>query len=263
VLEKKLAMSLKTALILLPSRRRRHLRPVVCSLLIVLPIILPSSIVLNNLKLLPVVSGFDISAHASLASISAVVDRRTSRTTGTFTMKKPCRSLLRADITRDHDSTGVVTSWTTAAAKSSCSDDTTAGSASTKKKNRKLYSFGEARKVARGHGFSSREEFVEYECPGAYQLPKDPDVVWSEEWIDWDDWLGIPWEFRKGREIARKLNLKSESEYLQRFQKRGKKSSAPADDTSNYHPDEDRLPYRPDLYYKNDGWNGWEDWLGN
>ena len=46
-------------------------------------------------------------------------------------------------------------------------------------KSRRLYSFEEARKIARGHGFDSKEEFIEYECAGAYQLPKDADIVWK------------------------------------------------------------------------------------
>jgi hypothetical protein len=50
----------------------------------------------------------------------------------------------------------------------------------TKSSSRRLFSFVEARRIARGHGFDSREEFVEYSCPGAYQIPKDADVVWRE-----------------------------------------------------------------------------------
>lgn len=47
-------------------------------------------------------------------------------------------------------------------------------------KSRRLFSFEEARKIARGHGFESKEEFVDYTCPGAYQIPKDADVVWKD-----------------------------------------------------------------------------------
>ena len=47
-------------------------------------------------------------------------------------------------------------------------------------KSRRLFSFEEARRIARGHGFDSKEEFLEYTCPGAYQIPKDADVVWKE-----------------------------------------------------------------------------------
>lgn len=49
-------------------------------------------------------------------------------------------------------------------------------------KSRRLFSFNEARRIARGHGFDSKEEFLEYTCPGAYQIPKDADIVWKEVW---------------------------------------------------------------------------------
>jgi hypothetical protein len=64
-------------------------------------------------------------------------------------------------------------------------------------KSRRLYTFDEARKVARGHGFDSKQEFLEYTCPGAYQIPKDADVVWKEDWRGWDDFLGIPLSFQE------------------------------------------------------------------
>jgi len=60
------------------------------------------------------------------------------------------------------------------------STTTAAPAASAGKKKRRLFSFAEARRMARGHGFDSREEFDEYSCPGAYQIPKDADVVWKE-----------------------------------------------------------------------------------
>ena len=66
-----------------------------------------------------------------------------------------------------------------------------------KSKSRRLYSFDEARKIARGHGFSSKQEFLEYDCAGAYQLPKDADVVWQDEWRGWDDFLGVPLTFEE------------------------------------------------------------------
>lgn len=47
-------------------------------------------------------------------------------------------------------------------------------------KSKRLFTFDEARKIARGHGFDSKEEFIEYTCPGAYQIPKDADVVWAD-----------------------------------------------------------------------------------
>ena len=49
--------------------------------------------------------------------------------------------------------------------------------------------FAQARAMARSMGMSSREEWDEYSCPGAYRLPNDPDVVWAADWQGWDDWL--------------------------------------------------------------------------
>lgn len=49
--------------------------------------------------------------------------------------------------------------------------------------------FAQARAMARSMGMSSRDEWEEYSCPGAYRLPNDPDVVWAADWQGWDDWL--------------------------------------------------------------------------
>ncbi|KAL3906658.1 MAG: hypothetical protein SGARI_003901 [Bacillariaceae sp.] len=108
-------------------------------------------------------------------------------------------------------------------------------------KKRGLYSFSEARKIARGHGFSTKKEFLDYDCPGAYQLPKNPDKVWAEDWKGWEDFLGIKLEFEEGRKIARSLqDIDTEEDYLALFTE--KKLSD--DDIAS------RLPYRPDLKYK-------------
>ena len=114
-----------------------------------------------------------------------------------------------------------------------------------------LYSFQDARRMARNHGFESRQEFLDYSCPGAYQLPKNPEDVWKEDWKGWDDWLGIPYRFSEGREIARSMAISSEEAYLQLF----KDKQIHDDDRAS------RLPYRPDLKYKSE-WKGWNDWLG-
>jgi hypothetical protein len=114
-----------------------------------------------------------------------------------------------------------------------------------------IYPFHEARNIARGHGFDSKEEFLEYSCPGAYQLPKNPQEVWSKDWKGWDDWLGVCWGFSEGKEIAHGLTLKTEEEYLQLFESKKIQDDSP----------ERRLPYRPDLKYKSE-WQGWDDWLG-
>lgn len=130
------------------------------------------------------------------------------------------------------------------------------------RKKRSMYSFSEARKLARGHGFATHEEFLDYDCPGAYQLPKNADEVWSDDWTSWEDFLGVPIEeFEAAREIARarlgpnsvtKWKAFNETEYMHMFERK----EVEDDDIAS------RLPYRPDLKYKNKGWVSWEDFLG-
>lgn len=125
-------------------------------------------------------------------------------------------------------------------------------SKSTSAGRRRLYPFEEARKIARGHGFETQKEFLEYECAGAYQLPKNPDQVWSQEWKGWDDFLGTPLPFDEARQVSRLLRLSSKKEYLKLIESK----------TINDDELASRLPYRPDLRYKQE-WCGWEDWLRN
>ncbi len=122
----------------------------------------------------------------------------------------------------------------------------------TKAGRRKLYTFSEARKIARSYGFHSQDEFVEYECAGSYQLPKNVDEIYESEWRGWGDFLGIPLPFAQAKKVAKSLHLMNKEEYLRLKEKKTGKS---VDDDDFL-----RLPYRPDLYYKE--WSNWEDWLG-
>ena len=146
--------------------------------------------------------------------------------------------------------------------KKSCADEKITAAATSdvtsvvaNKTKRKLYSFTEARKIARGHGFSTIQEFLDYDCPGAYQLPKNPDQVWAAEWKGWNNFLGILWDFETARQVAREQlpsSIDSKEVYMEAFQQ---KLFSEDDDVS-------LLPYRPDLYYKKQ-WQGWDDFLGN
>ena len=127
-------------------------------------------------------------------------------------------------------------------------------------KKRSMYSFSEARKIARGHGFGSQQEFLDYACPGAYQLPKNANEVWNEDWTSWKDFLGVPLEFDEAREVARERvgpssetvwKVSTEAEYKELMEQ---KVIGEGDIAS-------RLPYRPDLKYKTNGWVSWEDFL--
>eukprot|EP00617_Octactis_speculum_P026799 CAMPEP_0185771214 /NCGR_PEP_ID=MMETSP1174-20130828/63712_1 /TAXON_ID=35687 /ORGANISM="Dictyocha speculum, Strain CCMP1381" /LENGTH=142 /DNA_ID=CAMNT_0028457001 /DNA_START=94 /DNA_END=519 /DNA_ORIENTATION=+ len=141
---------------------------------------------------------------------------------------------------------------------------TTGSAPSTRKK---LYSFEEARMMAQCMGFTSKDEWDEYSCPGAYQLPKDPDVLYSDQFVDWGDWLGVVLQFAEGREKTRSLKFKSEDEYYSFVN--GKEPSPTSQETA-FHKHAaggkrtgvrvaTRLPARPDLKYKLE-WRGWDDW---
>uniref|UniRef100_A0A7S4U7A6 Uncharacterized protein n=1 Tax=Guillardia theta TaxID=55529 RepID=A0A7S4U7A6_GUITH len=121
----------------------------------------------------------------------------------------------------------------------------------TSKPGKVLFSFEEARKYARSFGFSSREEFEEYGCAGAYRLPKRPDLVYPKEWKGWDDWLGTMLPFSEARERARMSGIQSEEEWRARVQE-GPDAWLDA-----------RIPVKPDSFppYAED-WKGWKDWLG-
>ena len=116
---------------------------------------------------------------------------------------------------------------------------------------RALYSFTDARRIARNYQFDSKDEFIEYSCPGAYQLPKNPEEVWAAEWKGWDDFLGVRLDFEMGRKTARALKMNSKEDYMQLI------ASKLIEDNE----DASRLSYQPDKIYKNE-WTSWDDWLG-
>eukprot|EP00966_Prymnesium_polylepis_P099330 2300496-Prymnesium_polylepis.1 len=131
--------------------------------------------------------------------------------------------------------------------------------------------FAEARAMARAMGMSSREEWEEYSCPGAYRLPSDPDKVWAAEFKGWDDWLGVMLPFGEARAVVRSLRLVSQQEYTQFMAEGADLERAEPGSWKGDHAlrirrvesgiDAGRLPARPDLLYRED-WAGWPDWLG-
>ena len=54
-----------------------------------------------------------------------------------------------------------------------------------------VWTFEEAREYARSFGFGSKDEYVEYRCPGAYALPRNPVEAFGERWTSWEDYLGL------------------------------------------------------------------------
>ena len=133
-------------------------------------------------------------------------------------------------------------------------------------------SFAEARAMARALGLDSRDEFLEYACPGAYRLPSDPDVVWAADWQGWDDFLGtrLPWE--EARSLVRALGLKDDAAYTAMRAEAAAAERADPNAWNGKHalrlrsgssdgPEPlGRLPAKPDLVYRE--WTSWTDFLG-
>ena len=71
-----------------------------------------------------------------------------------------------------------------------------------------------------------------------------------QDWRGWKDFLGVILSFEEGRNVARKLEVNTEEDYLALI----KSKSISDDDLAS------RLPYRPDLKYKEE-WEGWDDFL--
>jgi hypothetical protein len=117
--------------------------------------------------------------------------------------------------------------------------------------------FERARAFARQLGFNSESDWREYCRSGKKpdDIPQGPHNVYLNiGWSGWSDWLGnggtrrggcLP--FKQARAFARKLGLKSQTEWRE-YCRSGKK---PID-----------IPAKPDAVYGSEGWGGLSDWLG-
>ncbi|MBT7317202.1 MAG: DEAD/DEAH box helicase family protein [Lentimicrobiaceae bacterium] len=122
----------------------------------------------------------------------------------------------------------------------------------------KKYSY--YRNIARKLGLKSRAEWHKAWKDG--NLPPEvnlaqPDKAFKEEWISWGDWLGTGFihsskrqylNYEDAHDFVKTLGLKTWIEWKE-YCKSGKK------------PDD--IPSNPQRYYKDKGWNGIQDFLGN
>ena len=125
---------------------------------------------------------------------------------------------------------------------------------------RKYRSFKEARKYARSLNLKSYEEWREHtKSPGfPTDFHKDPIRFYKDKgWIDVSDFLGTSYvstkkrkyrSFKEARDYVRSIGLKNTEEWLE-FS------------SSDEHPED--IPTNPHTVYKNEGWVGMPDWLGN
>ena len=108
------------------------------------------------------------------------------------------------------------------------------------------------------------EEFKKYvESKKPDDIPVNPNTPYNNKgWLNWGDWLGTGImasrlrkyrPFKEARKFARSLGLNSQTEWFQYA--KGTlmgKVKMPTD-----------IPYSASQIYKDKGWIGWRDWIGN
>jgi hypothetical protein len=127
-------------------------------------------------------------------------------------------------------------------------------------------SFQEARVFVQSLRLKSSTEWKRY-CKGELSskppkpddIPSSPSYQYKEQgWIGMGDWLGTGtvatyrrgfWPFKKARAFVRNLKLKSQREW--NLYCKGEPPGKP-----------DAIPTNPHRSYKDEGWNGIADWLG-
>ena len=134
---------------------------------------------------------------------------------------------------------------------------------------KKFRSFEKAREFARSLKLKSEKEWEQYRRgklkgykPIAEDIPKYPRRVYKGQgWQGISDWLGNGKvngkrnyrPFEEAREFIRSLKLKSQKEWNQ-YSK---------GDFKNHKPRPEDIPSSPSTIYKDKGWQGLRDWLGN
>jgi len=133
---------------------------------------------------------------------------------------------------------------------------------------REFLSFNDAKNIVHKLKFQSYKEWREYcqnKIKGLFKpldIPSAPNKVYKKEWVSWGNWLGtdsistnkrVFLSFVKAREFAQSLGLVSSIEWH--------KYSSGELTEKGVRPD--NLPGNPPKTYKNKGWKGWSDFLGN
>lgn len=127
-------------------------------------------------------------------------------------------------------------------------------SAAWARRYRKLIPYTDARARAMTLGISSEAEWeMEWDeisrLHGPY-LPLIPDEMYGDDFVSWDDFLGVMRPYQEAKVLLRTLNLQTYEEY-QRFVN---------DDRSR--AEGLRIPAKPDIYYRDKGWVSMEDFFG-
>ncbi len=128
-----------------------------------------------------------------------------------------------------------------------------------KEKIIKKFNYDEASEYCKKIGLKRQVDFQKLKKTKNFPLrmPKEPNKVYKNNgWVDWPTFLQssiIPInlrkidDFQKAKKFVKENNIKSSTEWT-RFVNEGKIP--------------ENLPLKPDFYYRNKGWKGWNDFTG-
>src|SRR5215211_8547646 len=117
---------------------------------------------------------------------------------------------------------------------------------------RKNYlSFNEVREFARSLKLQGKEEWYKYVKEKGLPdgIPRRPDVMYRKQgWNGWRDFIGTDFlPFHEAKKYAISLGLK----YIREWFKHARGKGLP-----------EGIPIHPEKVYKDEGWKGWDDFLG-
>eukprot|EP00241_Pyramimonas_parkeae_P010860 CAMPEP_0114229642 /NCGR_PEP_ID=MMETSP0058-20121206/3026_1 /TAXON_ID=36894 /ORGANISM="Pyramimonas parkeae, CCMP726" /LENGTH=231 /DNA_ID=CAMNT_0001340751 /DNA_START=100 /DNA_END=795 /DNA_ORIENTATION=- len=117
-------------------------------------------------------------------------------------------------------------------------------------RKRRFLPFEDVREWARALSFKSESDWDEMVSDGRKNsyIPSDPPSVYADEWVSWDDFLGVVdmLEFDQARDYARNLKLVSAAQWYEHI----REGKLP-----------ENVPERPMQVYRSQ-WVDFDDWLG-
>jgi len=122
-------------------------------------------------------------------------------------------------------------------------------------KYRKLFPYEYARTTAMNLGLRSKNEWDEYLADGKVYhgpyLPSRPDEMYVDDWVSWDEFLGIMRAYDDTKRIVQNvLQLKNMAGYKKFVEADPKRAEGL------------RIPAVPKLVYKDSGWTTYEEFFG-
>ena len=120
---------------------------------------------------------------------------------------------------------------------------------------RRLIPYESARARAMSLGLRSKAEWDEYQvdresCEHGPYLPNKPDLMYPNEWVSWEEFLGIMRPYEEARGLVRTLGIQNWDAY-QDFVRSDKKRAEGL-----------RIPAKPHIFYRDKGWTSFEDFFG-